>query len=261
MTRLLVMVASAVVFLAMFAHIMASGAMFKPRLSSYKLETEAKGEGELPVQIVELGSGGKIATYHKVVRPEALTVVYFHGNAEDIGDSMAILSTLQLRGFNVATMDYRGYGLSEGEASERNVYADAGAFLDFLIEDKGVEESKIVVMGRSLGGAPAIKLASDYEVAGLIVESSFKSIYSLLIPIQFVPGDKFRNASKISDVNCPTLIIHGEKDRVVPVEHGRELAARSGATKLETLWLEDAGHNDVALVGGAAYRGTIRKIL
>ena len=203
LTRLLVMVASAVVFVGMFAHIMAKGAMFRPPPASYAADSD-EGFGFFAAE-----DGTKLSCYLAIERPEALTVILFHGNAEDLGPLMPLYSTFRLQGYNVASFDYRGYGLSEGEATEGNVYKDTAAFLDFLKTTQGIDESRVVLMGRSLGGGAAVDLARKRAVAGLIVESSFTSIYSLVLPIPFVPGDKFRNAVKISSVEAPILFIHG----------------------------------------------------
>jgi len=162
-------------------------------------------------------------------------------------------------GFSVFAYDYRGYGTSDGRASARNSYEDIEAAYGYLVERLGVPANRIIVMGRSIGGGPAIELATKNDVAGLICESCFVSAFRVLTRVPILPFDKFTNLNKIKKINCPVLIIHGQSDRIVPVWHGRKLFEAANEPKL-CLWVDGAGHNDdVAVIAGEDYWQAIAK--
>ena len=99
------------------------------------------------------------------------------------------------------------------------------------------------------GGGPALELADRYPVGGLVVESSFTSIFRTVTRIPIYPVDKFNNIRNIQRVNCPVLVIHGTEDEVIPFWHGEALFAAAPSPK-QSLWVEGAGHNDLILVAG-----------
>jgi hypothetical protein len=128
-----------------------------------------------------------------------------------------------------------------------------------------VPERRIVVYGRSLGGAVAVELARDRELAGLVLESTFTSIADLgrahLGPVGgYLAGRRFESAAAIGRVRAPLLFLHGDRDAVVPFALGRRLFEAAPEPKaFETI--AGAGHNDVAVVGGAAYLDRIAHFL
>jgi fermentation-respiration switch protein FrsA (DUF1100 family) len=185
------------------------------------------------------------------------TILFSHGNAEDIGvlDFMAEdFNNIDLSFF---AYDYRGYGTSEGKATEDKVYKDIDAAYDYLTGELKVPPEKIVVYGRSLGGAVSIDLASRRKVGALIVESTFVSAFRVLTKIQIAPFDKFQSIDKIKNVHCPILFIHGRKDRIIPFWHGEKLFAEATEPKF-SLWIDEAGHNDLSEIGGTTYLKAIR---
>ena len=167
-------------------------------------------------------------------------------------------------GADVLLLDYRGYGLSSGTPSEPGTYADARAGLRYLVEERGFREDRIVVFGRSLGGAVAIDLAQDRPLAGLILESTFTSVRDLaqvILPFAapFVPN-RFNSASKIAGLRAPLLVFHGDQDEIVPYEMGRQLFEAAPEPKaFQTI--RGAGHNDTTVVGGQPYFARIRGFL
>ncbi len=228
-------------------------AMFQPQAPRY-----SGGEGFF---MLESGDGESVSAYFAESPRARDTVFYFHGNAEDIGDIMPLLSTYRLRGYNVFCVDYRGYGLSAGEPTEANVYEDALAGLIFLTETKGIPVDSIILHGRSLGGGPATELALHHNVGGLILESTFRSIYKLYFPVRWVPGDKFCNEGKLGRVQCPVLVVHGKEDQVVPVSHGETLADELPESQMETFWVEGAGHNDLVNRAGMSYWNRVDRFI
>ena len=209
--------------------------------------------------ILKLASsdGARIsATY--LANPDAtFTVLFSHGNAEDIGDDQALLEQIRAAGFAVLAYDYQGYGTSEGKPTERHAYDDEDAGYNFLVQTMHIPPTKIIAFGRSVGSGPAADLASRRPVAGLILESAFTSAFRVITRVSVFPFERFDNLHKIKKVHLPILIIHGTQDSVINVGHGRELFAAANEPK-QALWVEGANHNDVAFVGGARYSDALK---
>jgi fermentation-respiration switch protein FrsA (DUF1100 family) len=185
------------------------------------------------------------------------TILFSHGNAEDIFGSTPFFEKLCDAGFNVFAYDYRGYGTSEGAASEQNSYEDAEIAYNYLTETLKIAPEKIIIHGRSLGAAVSIDLASRKPCGGLIVESGFVSAFKVLTRYPIFPFDKFKNLGKITKVNSPALFIHGKRDEIIPFWHGEMLHAAANEPKF-SFWLAEASHNNVSSVGGRAYLQAIR---
>jgi fermentation-respiration switch protein FrsA (DUF1100 family) len=192
-------------------------------------------------------------------------LLFLHGNAGNASHRLPNAVALARLGIHVLLLDYRGYGLSEGKPSEAGVYADARAGLAHLTEELGIAEERIVVFGRSLGGAVAVDLARDRELAGVILESTFtsaagvvrRSFGSLLAPL--VRG-RFESDAKIGRLRSPLLFFHGDRDELIDFELGRALFEAAPPPKaFETI--AGAGHNDTVEVGGKAYFDRIRRFI
>jgi fermentation-respiration switch protein FrsA (DUF1100 family) len=197
-------------------------------------------------------SGEKIHAKFFENQEAEFTILFSHGNAEDIFTSTPFFEELSRAGFNVFAYDYRGYGISEGRPSEKNAYLDIETAYNFLVNEKRIAPEKIILHGRSLGGAVAIDLASRRKCGGMIVESTFVSAFRVMTGVPILPFDKFESLKKIGSVNCPVLVIHGTSDTLIPFWHGEKLFAAANGPK----WLyavENAGHNDLAAVSGVRY--------
>ena len=180
------------------------------------------------------------------------TLLYSHGNAEDIGQIRPLLEYFQSVGFNVFAYDYRGYGTSEGRASERNTYEEIEVAYTYLTEKIGIAPDRILLFGRSVGGGPTMDLAARKPVGGVILESTFTQAFRVVVPFPLLPFDKFRNLQKIRQINVPVLIVHGTEDRTIPFSHGQKLFDTAPEPKL-SFWVEGATHNDVFWVAGENY--------
>jgi fermentation-respiration switch protein FrsA (DUF1100 family) len=193
------------------------------------------------------------------------SLLFLHGNAGNASHRLPNAADLAALGADVLLLDYRGYGLSEGRPDEKGVYADARAGLEHLQIGRAFPLGRIVVFGRSLGGAVAVDLAADRPLAGLILESTFTSIAEMAraavgIPLGGLIGRRFPADEKIARVRCPILFFHGSRDRIVPFELGRRLFEAAPEPKaFETI--AGAGHNDTTLVGGAGYYRRIGRFL
>jgi fermentation-respiration switch protein FrsA (DUF1100 family) len=185
------------------------------------------------------------------------TVLYSHGNAEDIGLLLPMLEDIKSMGFAVFAYDYRGYGTSLGTPSEENAYRDVDAAYNHLTSNLGVPSSRIIALGRSLGGAVAVDLAHRRQLGGLVIESSFITAYRVLTRVPLFPFDKFQSISKIAEVRCPVLVIHGQQDKVIPFWHGERLFQEANEPKL-SFWVARAGHNDLFEAAGKRYGQALR---
>lgn len=164
--------------------------------------------------------------------------LFMHGNAGNITGRAELLRDLNRRhGLAVMTFDYRGYGRSEGKPSEDGILQDARAARRWLAERTGVSESDILLMGRSLGGAVAIDLASRASARGLVVCSSFTSLPD--VAAKHAPWttphlnmtQRLNSLAKIKNYHGPVLISHGDADEVIPFAHGEKLFAAAAGPK------------------------------
>jgi fermentation-respiration switch protein FrsA (DUF1100 family) len=199
--------------------------------------------------------------FHSKDQPAQATVIYFHGNGGNLSYCDWVGKELAARGFDVLVFDYRGYGRSEGEpVGERELYADADAAYDFMTKERGVAPRNVVLYGQSLGTAAAIDLASRRECGALVVESGLSSASDMAGAIMpWLPGfvrgltkNKLDSVSKISRVGCPVLVVHGERDPLIPAAQGRRLFDAAREPKQLKI-IKGAGHNDLSNVGGEKY--------
>ena len=188
-------------------------------------------------------------------------VLFCHGNAGNIASRGAYARILSQAGFDVLLFDYRGYGRSSGRPSERGTYRDARAALASLMSRPGVRRARTLYLGESLGAAVALELALEAPPAGVILQSAFTSVRDMarevlpLVPAAIVP-DAYPSLRLLPRLEAPVLILHGERDDVVGVGHGRALfAAAREPKRLEVL--AGAGHNDLLVLAADAWIATI----
>jgi uncharacterized protein len=198
-------------------------------------------------------------------------LLYLHGNGENIGANAEHASRLQRLGLSVLMIDYRGYGLSQGDfPNEERVYEDAATAWDYLTKTKGIPAERIFIYGHSLGGAIAIDLATQTgdRAAGLIVESSFTSIRQMIdltppyriFPIDLLLTQRFESIAKVPKLKMPVLFIHGLADGQVPAQMSQTLY--EAAPELKQIYLvPGAGHNNTASTGGREYLEVVSKFL
>jgi fermentation-respiration switch protein FrsA (DUF1100 family) len=222
--------------LVIMAFISADRVIFQPPTVSYT-------DGPEIIKLDRESSGTVAAKFYENPQAE-YTILFSHGNAEDIGTIEPFIQKLRDLGFNVLTYDYRGYGLSSGSPSEENAYADIAVAYRYLIIDRSIEPTKVIVHGRSLGGAVAAELAANENVGGLILESTFTSAFRVVTRYPIIPFDKFNTRAKINKVACPVLVIHGTNDLTIPIYHARELLDSVNGPKY-SFFVEGAGHNDL----------------
>lgn len=199
--------------------------------------------------------------------PEKSPVILFcHGNAGNICHRLPNIKRLLGQGFQVFIYDYRGYGKSKGSPSREGVYLDGLAAYDYLTNHLGISPDRIVLFGRSLGGAVATEIALKRKVKCLILESAFTStkdmaktmpLFALLSP--FLPAH-YNNLKKIEHITVPKLIIHGNMDEIIPFSMGERLFQAAPEPKVFHA-VKGAGHNDTWVIGGKKYFETLAKFI
>jgi uncharacterized protein len=173
-------------------------------------------------------------------------LLFCHGNGGNISDRLDFIRMFNRLGLSTLIFDYRGYGKSEGRPSEQGTYRDAEAAWKYLVEERRTNPSKIIVFGRSLGGAVAARLAELHTLGALILESSFTSVRDVArdrFPwVWVVFPDRYPTKRFLQKAACPVLIIHSRDDRMIPFHHGQDLFAAARGPK-EFLEIRGA-HND-----------------
>ena len=195
---------------------------------------------------VDIGTNGvKVAAI--VLDPERgkKAVIRCHGNAEDMVGSIEVLRELADDGYTVASVDYPGYGLSDGSPDEKGCYRNVHRLYDWLIEKRGFKPEDIIVSGFSIGTGPATELAATKPVGGLILEAPFLSAPRVVTRVRILPIDPFPNLKRIGDVKCRVLMIHGTNDGVIPYSQGQALFKLANEPK-RFVALEDCDHNEIA---------------
>lgn len=182
--------------------------------------------------------------------PKQQVILYFHGNAGDLSGWQFVAEDFFSTGYSVLIIDYRGYGKSTGRISENGFYQDADAAWRYLTAEKKIPAADIIIYGRSIGTGVAVQLASENRCRGLVLEAPYTSLAALAnekLPMFFpslILRFRFDNLSKINDVKCPVIFIHGTADELIPGSHSHKIAERfSGKKKLITI--AGGAHNDL----------------
>jgi len=184
-----------------------------------------------------------------IEKPSNKIFIYFHGNAEDIFNATNnVLMINNGSPLNTLCMEYPGYSIYYSEKSAETIEQDSLILYDFLTQECKINNKDIIICGRSIGTGPATYLASKRKPGALILISPIKSlretVKNLIGPLQYLVRDRFDNYERIKDVTCPLLVIHGQKDSLIPFEDSIKLCERT-AGPYELLLPEDMNHNDV----------------
>ena len=180
-------------------------------------------------------------------------VIYFGGNGEEV--STAIPDRKLYFGYSLAVINYRGYGHSSGIPTEENLFNDALLIYDKLSNRADIDETKIVVIGRSLGGAVATYLASKRKLTGVVLVTPFGSALEVardmypLLPMELILKYKFNSISLAPSIDIPLLVLVAENDRIIPIKHAENLYTNWGAvnnkTKKDFIIIKALGHNSI----------------
>lgn len=203
---------------------------------------------------VELAAPDGVKIYGRLWgNPKAkYTCLYLHGNYEELGSLNDYLPQIVAHGYSVFAIDYHGYGLSGGRATEAKVVADALLGYDYIRTKLNVPAERIVIFGYSLGSGPGVEVALQRPAAGLVLQGAFVSTYRVMTRIPLFPGDKFVNLSKVPKLTLPVMVIHGTNDRTVPSWHGEKLYEAITARK-QKLFVDGGPHTGLADFTGPRY--------
>ena len=196
----------------------------------------------------------------------AATVLVLNGNAGNRAFRAPLAVALQRRGLQVLLFDYRGYGDNEGTPTESGLRADARAAYRYLVVRSDVDADRLVYFGESLGTAVATGLAAEHPPAGLILRSPFDSLVDIgrahypFLPVRTLLEDRFMAIEDITRVTSPVLVVVGDADRIVPMDHSQRLYDAASSPK-ELVVLPGVGHNDAALLDGDEMLAAIDRLV
>ena len=255
--------------LKLFDNMLIRSVLFHPRPSRPGYSTLPNvTDGAIPVED-DIAIGYRLYAH----QPDSPVILYFHGNGEIASDHDMFADKYREADASLLVVDYRGYGWSTGKPLVSTLLADAEKAVDALpdiLQDAGLSGSSLFVMGRSLGSGPAIHAAhtNPDRFKGLIIESGFSNAPRLLstlgLPAKLTEKlfpDPVANERKLGEIDLPLLILHGERDTLLPMRNAEELYAASQAPDKRFERIPRAGHNDLMFFGMAQYFGAIEQFL
>jgi len=211
------------------------------------------------------GDGFNLSGWYIPADSALLTVLFCHGNGGNISTLLGTIKQHHQTGLNVFVFDYRGYGDSEGSPDEEGTYLDVEAAREYLVQERGVTDSHLVLVGRSLGGAVASWLAAKHPPRALILESTFTSLADLAseiypyLPVRPLLRFEYNTLGRVKDIHSPLLVIHSPTDEVIPYHHGERLFEHANEPK-EFMQII-GGHNDGFQISAVQYEQGLRAFL
>jgi uncharacterized protein len=220
--------------------------------------TAESGVPEMSAAQLRTDDGLDLLAWYRPARAGRATILYLHGNAGHIGYRGGRVRPFLDHGFGVLLVEYRGFGGNPGQPSEAGLLSDARAALAFL-RKAGVGPQRIVLYGESLGSTVAVAIASELAdagqpVAAMVLEAPLSSVRDVAahhypwVPVRWLLKDQFDATSRIATVGAPLLVVHGERDAVVPLRYGQALFEAARQPK-EAVWVAAGGHEDLAQYG------------
>ena len=225
------------------------------------------GLTDVTEQTLETPDGSRLIVWRATPQPGQPTILYFHGNAGGLVARADRLSRYRTRGWGVAMMSYRGYSGSTGRPTEAANVADARQLYERLVSE-GIAPHDIVLYGESLGSGVAVQVAANVPVGGVILDAPYTSAVDVAVraypflPVRPLLIDRYESDRRIDRIGAPLLILHGERDGIIPVAMGKALFAAAREPKKLVLF-PMATHSDVDQFGAvdaiAAWLRDIRK--
>ncbi|HXV69451.1 MAG TPA: alpha/beta hydrolase [Nitrospira sp.] len=215
----------------------------------------------LPLEDVwfQAADGARLFGWYVETKADHPVMLWSHGNAGNIIHRLDNLKYLYQLGLSVFLFDYRGYGRSQSlRPSEEGLYHDAIGAYDYLTRIRSIRSERLVLFGRSLGASVAGELAAQRPASALILESSFPSVEAVAryhyggLPVHWLIGAEFRLVDRLPRLALPKLVVHGDRDEIIPIELGRRVFEAAAEPK-EWYVIHGADHNDTYQVGGGTY--------
>jgi fermentation-respiration switch protein FrsA (DUF1100 family) len=227
--------------------------LVEPHMAFFPFRGETRTPAEFGLAFehvfLETSDGQTIHAWWMPADAPRAVVAYFHGNGGNLSLWNDILAGIRARQLSVFALDYRGYGRSSGQPSERGLYRDVDAALAWLDASEQAREAPLVYWGRSLGATMAAYAASRRAPAGVILEAGFPDARSVLLSVppmwvlSWLSSYTFPTARWMQNVTAPVLMLHGDRDSVVPYRAGRRLYDRIDAPK-QFVTIAGGDHND-----------------
>jgi hypothetical protein len=211
------------------------------------LTPEGVGIVGATVETLTTPDGEKIILWYAPAKKGRPTILYFHGNAGEIGDRPLRFNYYHARGFGVAYVSYRGYGGSTGSPTESGLITDATTAYDWLLA-RGVAPQSIALLGESLGSGVAVQIAAKTRVGAVALEAPYTSTADIAarfywwLPVHVLMKDQYKSIDFIADVKAPLLVMHGDQDILIPLEFGKRLFTAANEPK-ELEIVQGFGHD------------------
>lgn len=240
------------------------GLFWLARKSTYFPGRAATSEVPPGAEVVTIATpdGERLRAWWLPAPGAALATLYLHGNGGYLEVYAEHLQAVRQAGQAVLIIDYRGYGESSGSPSEAGLYVDAQAAYDWL-RQRGYAPERIVVQGLSLGSAVAVEIGTRNRIGGLVLEAPFSSARAVAAGIVPILGWTlplgFDSIGKIAALRAPLLLIHGDRDRVIPLRLGQDLYHAATKPK-EFLLVPGAGHEDLPFIAAERYQAALRRL-
>jgi pimeloyl-ACP methyl ester carboxylesterase len=257
---LIAWIAMVMIGLLLIAYFIQEKLIFKPE----KLRQNFAYKYDVPFEelFFDVEVGVRINGLHFYKENPQGLILYFHGNTRSIKGWAKYAKDFYRYNYDVVLVDYRGFGKSTGKRTENKLHSDLQFIYDSLV--KKYTENHLIVYGRSMGSGFATKLAAENNPRYLILDApyfSFKKVaerYLPFLPINWVLRYKLRTDNWIGQVKCPTYILHGTNDWLIPISHSEKLQQKN-PKKITLIRIHGGGHNN--LPAFPEYHNFIRDIL
>jgi fermentation-respiration switch protein FrsA (DUF1100 family) len=191
------------------------------------------------------------------------TILFAHGNAGNLGDCVGVMRMFLKRGYGFFAFDYRGYGKSQGQPSEKGLYQDINAASRYLAQAQRIPAQRQIAVGNSLGTAVVLDAATHLPFRAVVVSSSLTSAPAVadalrdsgtmqwlkFLPLQHLMGQTYDSLSKMPKIHVPLLVLHGDHDHMMPVSMSKALYKQAGSAHKVLLIIPNAGHNSALFQG------------
>ena len=235
-------------FIGLFLFIIQRNITFNKSVKPKK--PEKYGLKEIKEVFIETQDNLKLLAWFQKPKHNNPILIYLHGNSYDIGERAYKIERYINNGWGVFLLSWRGYSGNKGTPTEKNLYIDGQAAIDWVNKNTSYRKTDIILYGESLGCGVAVELCLQDKFKSVILEAPFTSIVDIgqkkypIYPVKFFTLDKFDNISKIDKISSPLLIINGKNDEVIPYTHGLQLFQKAKEPK-KYLCIDEAMHNNL----------------
>ena len=263
---LLLSLAGIYVLLSVVLYLLQNRMVFLANMPGRAL-TATPGDAGFAYQDVSIttSDGVRLHGWFVAANQAKATVLFLHGNAGNISHRLDSIAIFRELGLDVFIIDYRGYGQSEGKPSEQGTYLDARAAWEYLVNDREIAPHKIVIFGRSLGGAVASWLAAQTTPGAVILESTFTSAPDMahrlypFLPVRLMTRLKYSVKENVKGLSSPLLVVHSRQDEVIPFDMGESIFAAAPEPKQMLVITGD--HSGGFLLNRNEYMTVLDKLL